>query len=54
MLLLADVFNLFNRRSPLDYDNYTEAAFGVVNPDFGRGTRFQYPFAARIGLKFQW
>jgi hypothetical protein len=52
VLLLADVFNLFNRRSPLDYDNYTEAAFGVVNPDFGRVIQYQDPIGARVGVRF--
>jgi hypothetical protein len=51
VLLLADVFNVFNRRSALDYDNYTEAAFGVTNPDFGRVLEYQEPIAARIGVR---
>jgi len=52
LLFLADVFNLFNRRAPLDYDNYTEAAFGVENPDFGRVIQFQEPIRARVGVRF--
>jgi hypothetical protein len=52
VLLLADVFNLFNRRSALDYDNYTEAAFGVLNPDVGRVIEYQDPIGARIGVRF--
>ena len=52
VLLLADVFNLFNRRVPLDYDNYTEAAFGVLNPDFGRVIEYQDPIGARVGIRF--
>jgi outer membrane receptor protein involved in Fe transport len=51
ILLLSDVFNVFNRRSALDYDNYTEAAFGVINPDFGRIMEYQEPITARIGLR---
>jgi hypothetical protein len=51
-LLIGDVFNVFNRRAPLDYDFYTEAAFGVVNPDFGRIIEYQDPIRARIGVRF--
>ena len=51
ILLLSDVLNVFNRRSALDYDNYTEAAFGVTNPDFGRVIEYQDPVAARVGLR---
>jgi outer membrane receptor protein involved in Fe transport len=49
--LTADVFNLFNRRSALDYDNYTEASFAVANPDFGRVIEYQNPISARVGLR---
>jgi hypothetical protein len=51
LALTADVFNLFNRRRALDYDNYTEASFQVLNPDFGRVIQFQDPLSARIGLR---
>jgi hypothetical protein len=50
--ITADVFNLFNRRTAQDYDNYTEASFQVLNPDFGRVIEFQDPIAARFGLRF--
>jgi hypothetical protein len=53
IMLTADVFNLFNRRSPLDYDNYTEASFQVPNPDFGRVIEYQDPISARVGLRLQ-
>jgi hypothetical protein len=33
--LIAEVFNLFNTQTVLDYDNFTETTFGVINPDFG-------------------
>jgi hypothetical protein len=52
LAITADVFNLFNRRTALDYDNYTEASFGVPNPDFGRIMEYQEPIAARLGLRF--
>lgn len=51
VLLLADVFNVFNRRSALDDDNYTEAAFGVLNPDVGRVIEYQEPITARVGVR---
>jgi len=52
LLLTADVFNLFNRRTALDYDNYTEASFAVANPDFGQILEYQDPISARVGLRF--
>jgi hypothetical protein len=53
VLLLADVFNVFNRRAALDYDNYTEPAFGVLNPDFGRVIDYQQPISARVGVRLE-
>ena len=44
--LLADVFNLFNRQIPLDYDPNTETTFQAPNPDFGDAEPLQ-PVAAR-------
>jgi outer membrane receptor protein involved in Fe transport len=52
LAITADVFNLFNRRTAQDYDNYTEASFQVPNPDFGRVIEFQDPITARFGLRF--
>jgi outer membrane receptor protein involved in Fe transport len=53
VLLLADVFNIFNQREPVDYDNYTETTFTVANPDFGRVIEYQEPIQARVGLRFE-
>lgn len=53
LLLTADVFNLFNRRTATDYDNYTEVSFRVPNPDFGRVLSYQSPITARIGLRLE-
>jgi hypothetical protein len=53
VLLLADVFNVFNQREPTDYDNYTESTFTVLNPDFGRVIEYQEPIQARVGLRFE-
>ena len=36
VVLLADVFNLFNMQRTADYDNWSELSLGVVNPDFGK------------------
>ena len=52
LAISADVFNLLNRRSALDYDNYTEASFAVPNLDFGRVIEYQDPISARIGLRY--
>jgi len=57
--LIADAFNVFNLRRPVDYNNNFESAFGVVNPDFGTitsgnvaGQQYQAPFQLRIGARF--
>nr|MBP7570585.1 TonB-dependent receptor [Acidobacteriota bacterium] len=52
LTLIAQVFNVFNRREPLDYDNYTEVSFGVPNPDFGRVIAYQAPRSLRVGARF--
>jgi hypothetical protein len=56
--LLADVFNLFNRQIPLDYDPNTETTFQVLNPDFGQASRFnlsqlETPRQIRIGVRYE-
>ena len=58
LVLIADVFNLFNRRTPLDYDNYTQTSFPTLNPDFGQPARnsiatFQEPLRTRFGVRFE-
>ena len=61
LTLVADIFNLFNERRIIDYDQWTELTFGVPNPDFGkpvtqvlRGVppQFQTPMQVRIGARF--
>jgi outer membrane receptor protein involved in Fe transport len=54
LLLLADVFNLFDTQEVTGYDNYTESAFQVPNPDFGRVMSYQAPRQFRIGARFGW
>jgi hypothetical protein len=51
--LLADVFNLFDTQNVLDYDNYTESTFGVLNEDFGRPILYQFPRSVRFGARFE-
>ena len=56
--LLADAFNLFNLRRPLDYNAAVEQSFGSANPDFGTvtnqnvaGQMYQAPFRLRLGAR---
>jgi hypothetical protein len=62
LLLLADAFNLFNRRSATWYDYWYETTVGTLNPNFGQPvngggsstTSFQAPFSLRFGARFDW
>jgi hypothetical protein len=62
LTLLADVFNLFNRRIALDYDNYIESSPGTLNPNYGLAANgggsstasFQAPISLRFGARFDW
>jgi Carboxypeptidase regulatory-like domain/TonB dependent receptor/TonB-dependent Receptor Plug Domain len=61
--LLADIFNLFDQKTTLDYDNYTDLSFGApANVDFGTPTsnlfsgappQFQTPRQIRVGARFE-
>ena len=58
IVVLADVFNLFNRQIALDYDPNTETSFLAVNPDLGDPSRFnlsqlETPRQIRIGLRYE-
>jgi outer membrane receptor protein involved in Fe transport len=58
LVLLADIFNVFNTQRPLDYDNYTETSFLSANPDLGQTARnslstLQPPRQVRLGLRLQ-
>jgi hypothetical protein len=58
VVLLADVFNLFNSQRATGYDQDTESSFGALNPDFGqpvitRIPQFQTPFQIRFGARFE-
>ena len=59
---LADVFNLFNERRVLSYDQNTQLANGPANPDFGKPIstvlagnppQFQAPLNMRVGIRFE-
>jgi hypothetical protein len=62
LMLIADVFNLFNRRIALDYDNWFETTLGAPNPNFGypiagggaSTSSFQSPLSVRFGARFDW
>jgi hypothetical protein len=61
LALVADAFNIFNRRTLLDYNAFSELQFGVPNPDFGAagvsgvisGQQFLTPRQIRIGARFE-
>jgi hypothetical protein len=60
LTLLADLFNLFNLRRSIDYNNNIDfQQFGVPNPNFGTytsanvaGQQFQRPFQLRLGVRY--
>ncbi len=59
--LIADLFNIFNRQEPSNYDYCSELNFLVPNPNFGYPLNgcgifipsYQAPFAARFGVRFE-
>ena len=62
VVLVADVFNLFNRQTVLDYDNWTESTSLAENPNFGQPTtsvlggnppQLMAPRQLRIGARFE-
>jgi len=58
LVVLADIFNLFNRQIPLDFDPNTETTFLSPNPDLGDATRFnlsqlEAPRQMRIGIRYE-
>jgi hypothetical protein len=58
--LIADVFNVFNAQTILDYNSFAELQFGVPNPDFGvagasgvaAGQQLATPRQVRVGLRY--
>jgi len=59
--LIADVFNVFNTQTILDYNNFSEIEFGVPNADFGlagasgviSGQQFTAPRQLRVGVRYE-
>ncbi len=61
LILIADVFNVFNTQTVRDYDNFAELSTRVPNPDFGAagvsgvvsGQQFTTPRQIRIGVRYE-
>jgi len=61
LMLVADVFNIFNTQTPLDYNNFYETTFGAINPDYGlrgssgviNGQQLLTPRQIRAGARFE-
>jgi len=59
LLLVADVFNVFNTQTILEYDTFSDLRFGVPNADFGlagvsgvvAGQQFLTPRQFRVGVR---
>ena len=60
--LLADIFNLFNERRTLNYNQNTQLNNGPTDPDFGKPIstifsgnppQFQEPISMRVGVRFE-
>jgi hypothetical protein len=53
LVLAADVFNLFDLQRVVDYDQDTQLAYRVANPDYGRRTRYQEPRQVRLAVRYE-
>jgi outer membrane receptor protein involved in Fe transport len=53
LVVLGDVFNLFNQQRVLGYDYYTEIGFQVPDANFGRIVAYQNPLTLRLGARFE-
>ena len=53
LIVLLDIFNVANHQGVLTYDQNTEVAFGVANPDFGRRTAYQPPRRVRLAVRYE-
>lgn len=54
LVLLADIFNVFDQQAVLEYDDYTESpGFAVPNVDFGKALVYQTPRQVRLGIRFE-
>jgi hypothetical protein len=62
LMLIADVFNLFNNRNPLWYDVDLESSLGSNNPNYGQPSNggsssapgYRRPAQLRLGARFEW
>jgi len=62
VVLMADAFNLFNRQTSTNFDNYRDRSFQVANPNLGLAVNggnsvtpsYQAPRAIRLGARFEW
>jgi hypothetical protein len=62
VVLMADAFNLFNRQTATNFDNYRDRSFQVANPNLGLAVNggnsstpsYQAPRAIRLGARFEW
>jgi hypothetical protein len=57
-MIIFDLFNVMNQQKSIVVDeryrlNVGSLSQAALNPLYGLGVIYQYPFAARIGLKFQ-
>ncbi len=52
LVLVVDVFNIFNSQDAIDYDQNTELRPQIDNPDFGRRILYQNPRSVRLGVRF--
>jgi hypothetical protein len=53
LVVLADVFNLFNQHRVQAYDYFSEISFGVPDPNFGKVIAYQTPRSLRFGARFE-
>ncbi|HTI37408.1 MAG TPA: TonB-dependent receptor [Vicinamibacterales bacterium] len=53
IVVLADVFNLFNQRRVTGYDYLTELAFQLPDQNFGQVVSYQVPRTMRFGARFE-
>jgi hypothetical protein len=44
---------VFNQRPVLEYDDYNESTFSVLNPDLGRRISFRNPITLRFGARYE-
>jgi hypothetical protein len=59
--LIADVFNVFNSQTILDYNSFSELQFSIPNPDLGlagasgvvSGQHFTTPRELRVGVRYE-